>query len=88
MTLTANDRKLRGESRLGTFALGLVTWVVALTVFFPVFWMVLNSFKTEVVANARDNRGTAHFIGLLSDGNVHSHIDHLLSQLLYPSKIN
>ena len=51
MTLTTNDRKLRGESRLGTFALGIVTWVVALTVFFPVFWMVLNSFKTELDAN-------------------------------------
>ena len=51
MTLTANDRKLRGESRWGTFALGLVTWIVALLVFFPVFWMVLNSFKTELDAN-------------------------------------
>ena len=51
MTLTANDRKLRGESRWGTFALGLTTWIVALLVFFPVFWMVLNSFKTELDAN-------------------------------------
>ncbi|HSM32748.1 MAG TPA: hypothetical protein VK987_01510, partial [Anaerolineae bacterium] len=53
MTLTANDRKLRGESRWGTAALGLATWMVALLMFFPLFWMVLNSFKTEVVANAR-----------------------------------
>ena len=53
MTLTTNDRKLRGESRWGTFALGLFTWVVALTVFFPVFWMVLNSFKTELDANTK-----------------------------------
>jgi sorbitol/mannitol transport system permease protein len=52
MTLTANDRKLRGESRWGTAALGLATWIVALLMFFPLFWMVLNSFKTEVVANA------------------------------------
>ncbi len=51
MTLTANDRKLRGESRWGTAALGLVTWVVALLMFFPLFWMVLNSFKTELDAN-------------------------------------
>ena len=51
MTLTANDRKLRGESRWGTFALGLTTWIVALLVFFPVFGMVLNSFKTELDAN-------------------------------------
>jgi sorbitol/mannitol transport system permease protein len=52
MTLTTNDRKLRGESRWATRVLGLVTWVVALLVFFPIFWMVLNSFKTELVANA------------------------------------
>jgi sorbitol/mannitol transport system permease protein len=53
MTLTTNDRKLRGESRWGTFALGIFTWAVALTVFFPVFWMVLNSFKTELDANTK-----------------------------------
>ena len=52
MTLTANDRKLRGESRWATRGLGLVTWLIALLVFFPIFWMVLNSFKTELVANA------------------------------------
>jgi sorbitol/mannitol transport system permease protein len=51
MTLSANDRKLRGESRWGTAALGLFTWVVSLVIFFPVFWMVLNSFKTELDAN-------------------------------------
>ena len=31
----------------------------------------------ELVANAQDH--TLHFIGLLSDGNVHSHINHLLA---------
>jgi len=51
MTLTANDRKLRGESRWGTAALGIFTWAVSLLIFFPVFWMVLNSFKTELDAN-------------------------------------
>jgi sorbitol/mannitol transport system permease protein len=53
MTLTASDRKLRGESRWGTFALGVITWLVAALFFFPVFWMVLNSFKTELDANTR-----------------------------------
>ncbi len=52
MTLTARDRVLRGQSRLGTAALGVFTWLVAALFFFPVFWMVLNSFKTEAVANA------------------------------------
>jgi len=28
-----------------------------------------------------ERRGTLHFLGLLSDGNVHSHIDHLLAML-------
>ncbi len=31
----------------------------------------------EIVAGAKANRGVIHFIGLFSDGNVHSHIDHL-----------
>ncbi len=31
----------------------------------------------ELVENARSNKGSLHFIGLFSDGNVHSHIDHL-----------
>lgn len=33
----------------------------------------------EVVTNAQAS--TLHFIGLLSDGNVHSHIDHVISML-------
>ncbi len=32
-------------------ALGGLAWLVGLIVFFPVFWMVLNSFKTEADAN-------------------------------------
>ncbi len=31
----------------------------------------------EIVAGAKSGRGVIHFIGLFSDGNVHSHIDHL-----------
>ena len=34
----------------------------------------------ELVDNVKDNN-TLHFIGLLSDGNVHSHIKHLFSML-------
>jgi 2,3-bisphosphoglycerate-independent phosphoglycerate mutase len=34
-----------------------------------------------LVKNAKDNAGTLHFIGLLSDGNVHSNIDHLLAMI-------
>ena len=32
------------------------------------------------------NEGTMHFIGLLSDGNVHSHIDHLILMLRQAKK--
>ncbi len=46
-------RAISGESRWGTMALGFVTWLIAALFFFPVFWMVLNGFKTEAVANAK-----------------------------------
>lgn len=35
----------------------------------------------EAVAYAKEHHGKMHFIGLLSDGNVHSHIQHLLALL-------
>jgi 2,3-bisphosphoglycerate-independent phosphoglycerate mutase len=35
----------------------------------------------EIVERARGSRQPVHFIGLLSDGNVHSHIDHLFALL-------
>ena len=31
----------------------------------------------ELIANVKSSGGTLHFLGLFSDGNVHSHIDHL-----------
>ena len=40
-----------GERRWVNRALGALAWLVGLVVFFPVFWMVLNSFKTEADAN-------------------------------------
>ncbi len=36
----------------------------------------------EIVAGAKGGRGVIHFIGLFSDGNVHSHIDHLKAMVL------
>ena len=35
----------------------------------------------ELIGKVRENAKTLHFIGLLSDGNVHSNIHHLLSML-------
>ena len=36
----------------------------------------------ELVGNVKDNGSTLHFIGLFSDGNVHSHIDHLKAMVI------
>ena len=36
----------------------------------------------QIVAGAKAGRGVIHFIGLFSDGNVHSHIDHLKAMVL------
>jgi 2,3-bisphosphoglycerate-independent phosphoglycerate mutase len=41
-------------------------------------------YKTELwkkITSRGQNGSTVHFIGLLSDGNVHSHIDHLFSMV-------
>jgi sorbitol/mannitol transport system permease protein len=40
-----------GERRFVHVTLGLTAWLVALIFFFPVFWMVLSSFKEEQDAN-------------------------------------
>jgi sorbitol/mannitol transport system permease protein len=40
-----------GERRIVNSAFGLLAWIVGLAFFFPVFWMVLNSFKSEQDAN-------------------------------------
>jgi sorbitol/mannitol transport system permease protein len=41
-----------GERRSTSILLGVSAWLVGLIFFFPVFWMVLNGFKTEIDANA------------------------------------
>jgi sorbitol/mannitol transport system permease protein len=41
-----------GERRSVSVLLGLLAWAAGLLFFFPVFWMVLSSFKTEQDANA------------------------------------
>ena len=35
-----------------------------------------------IVSNVKSNCSTLHFLGLFSDGNVHSHIDHLKAMIL------
>lgn len=40
----------------------------------------------KLIANVRDNNSTLHFIGLLSDGNVHSHIKNLMDMITEAKK--
>ena len=40
----------------------------------------------EFTAKLERSRGVAHLIGLLSDGGVHGHIDHLITSMNYLSK--
>ncbi len=37
---------------------------------------------TRLISNVKGNASTLHFIGLFSDGNVHSHIDHLKAMIV------
>jgi len=40
----------------------------------------------KLVKNVKDKNSTFHFIGLVSDGNVHSHIDHLKGMIQQANK--
>jgi sorbitol/mannitol transport system permease protein len=51
-TRRSNDQRAIGERRWVNSLLGAVAWLAGLVFFFPVFWMVLNSFKNEQDANA------------------------------------
>ncbi|MBD1551747.1 carbohydrate ABC transporter permease [Pseudomonas typographi] len=43
---------LKQSRRLQSVALGGLSWLIALLIFFPILWMVLTSFKTEIDAFA------------------------------------
>ena len=40
----------------------------------------------EIISNVKSNASTLHFLGLFSDGNVHSHIDHLKAMIVQAKK--
>ena len=42
----------------------------------------------KIISNVKDNSGTLHFLGLFSDGNVHSHIDHLKAMMVRAKEEN
>ena len=45
MTFNISQRKT-----IKHWATGLFAWLVALTLFFPILWMIMTSFKTELQA--------------------------------------
>jgi sorbitol/mannitol transport system permease protein len=47
----AKAEPILGQNRVIAALLGLLTWIVGLVFFFPLFWMVLNGFKDELDAN-------------------------------------
>jgi sorbitol/mannitol transport system permease protein len=49
--MSAPSTLVVGERRWVNRLWGLLAWIVGLVFFFPVFWMVLNSFKSEQDAN-------------------------------------
>jgi sorbitol/mannitol transport system permease protein len=49
--MSAPSALVVGERRWVNRLWGLLAWIVGLVFFFPVFWMVLNSFKSEQDAN-------------------------------------
>lgn len=49
--MKAADERVVGESRWGTIVTGVAAWTIGLAFFFPVLYMVANSFKTEQEAN-------------------------------------
>ncbi|MFK8026417.1 MAG: carbohydrate ABC transporter permease [Ilumatobacter sp.] len=49
--MASNTGAVVGENRGVSLALGVVTWVVGLLFFFPIFWLVLNGFKDNLDAS-------------------------------------
>ena len=47
-----NMLSLKQRRSLNTLLMGVLAWGVALAIFFPIFWMLLTSFKTEIDAFA------------------------------------
>lgn len=78
-------RRRHGNSEVGHNALGagqvfaqgakLVTQSISSGKMFA-----SDTWKT-LITNVKENQSTLHFLGLFSDGNVHSHLDHLKAML-------
>ena len=51
-TRAPKPEPILGQNRMVANLLGLLTWIIGLLFFFPLFWLVLNGFKEESVANS------------------------------------
>ena len=47
---------------------------------------IAGRYTKKLIKNVNDKASTLHFIGLVSDGNVHSHIDHLKAMVTQAHK--
>lgn len=52
LTRAPKAEPILGQNRLVAHLLAFLTWIVGLVFFFPLFWLTLNGFKEESVANA------------------------------------
>ena len=50
--------------------------------------MFVSETWNTIISNVKENNGTLHFLGLFSDGNVHSHIDHLKAMMVRAKEEN
>jgi len=52
MAQKKSAQKKSGQKKSGRIAVAIVAWAVAIAMFFPIFWIVVTSFKSEVDAVA------------------------------------
>ncbi len=52
LTRAPKAEPILGQNRVVAHLLALLTWIIGLLFFFPLFWLVLNGFKDEADANA------------------------------------
>jgi len=52
LTRAPKAEPILGQNRVVAHILAFLTWIIGLVFFFPLFWLTLNGFKEEAVANA------------------------------------
>ncbi|NND74808.1 MAG: carbohydrate ABC transporter permease, partial [Ilumatobacter sp.] len=52
LTRAPKAEPILGQNRVVAHLLALLTWLIGLLFFFPLFWLVLNGFKDELDANS------------------------------------